>query len=122
MNKVISEEVMDRTKLTNKFLKNRSAENKLACNIQRNYCVPLKLKSKKDYYNNLDNRNVTDSKLFWKTTKLFFSGNDPMRHKITLIENGKIIGNNKEISKFFNNFFSSIVAKLRIFGNMKIYQ
>ena len=84
--------------------------------------MPLKLKSKKDYYNNLDNRNVTDSKLFWKTTKLFFSGYDPMRHKITLIENGKIIGNNKEISKFFNNFSSSIVAKLRIFGNMKIYQ
>ena len=33
---------------------------KLACNRQRNYCVPLKRKSKRDYYNNLDNRNVTD--------------------------------------------------------------
>ena len=42
------------------FLKNRSAENKLAYNRQRNYCVPLPHKLKRDYYNNLDNRNVTD--------------------------------------------------------------
>ena len=38
----------------------------------------------------------------------------PVRQKITLIENDKIIGNNKEISEIFNNFFSSIVAMLNI--------
>ena len=37
-----------------------------------------------------------------------------MRQKITLIEKDKILGNNKEISEIFNNFFSSIVAKLNI--------
>ena len=37
-----------------------------------------------------------------------------MRQKITLIENDEIIGNHKEISEIFNNFFSSIVAKLNI--------
>ena len=37
-----------------------------------------------------------------------------MRQKITLIENHEIIGNNKELSEIFNNFFSSIVAKLNI--------
>ena len=114
MNKAISKAVMDRTRLRNKFLNNRSAENKLAYNRQRNYCVSLTPKSKRDYYNNFDNRNVTDNKLFWKTFEPLFSDKGPMRQKIILIENDKIIGNNKEISEIFNNFFSSIVAKLNI--------
>ena len=94
--------------LRNTFLQNRTAENKLAYNRQRNYCVSLTRKVKRDYYNNLDNRNVTDN----KTVEPFFSGKDPIRQKITLIENDEIIGNNKEIPEIFNNFFSSIVAKL----------
>ena len=105
---------MDRTRLRNKFLKNRTAENKLAYNRQRNYCVSLTRKSKRDYYNNLDIRNVTENKLFWKTVKPFFSNKGPMRQKITFIENGEIISNNKAISEIFSNFFSSIVAKLNI--------
>ena len=39
MNKGIAKAVMDRTRVRNKFLKNRSRENKLALNRQRNYCV-----------------------------------------------------------------------------------
>ena len=114
MNKVISKAVMDRTRLRNNILKNRSAENKLAYNRQKNYYVSLTRKSKRDYYNNLDNRNVTDNKLFWKTVKPFFSDKGPMRQKISVIEKDKTLGNNKEISEIFNNFSSSIVAKLNI--------
>ena len=114
MNKAISKVVMNRTRLRNKLLKNRSAENKFAYNCQRNYFVSLTRKSKRDYYNNLDNRNVTDNKLFWKTVKPFFSDKGPMRQKISVIENKKTLGNNKEISEIFNNFSSSIVAKLNI--------
>ena len=76
--------------------------------------MSLTRKSKRDYYNNLDNRNVTESKLFRKTVKLFLSDKSPMRQKIALIENDKIIGNNKEIFDVFKNFFSTIVAKLNI--------
>ena len=52
--------------------------------------------------------------MFWKTVKTFFSDKSPMRQKIGLIENGEIIGNNKEILEIFNNFFSSIGAKLNV--------
>ena len=76
--------------------------------------MSLTRKSKRDYYSNLDNRNVTESKLFRKTVKLFLSDKRPMRQKIALIENDKIIGNNKEIFEVFKNFFSTIVAKLNI--------
>ena len=82
----MSKTVLDRTRLRNKFLKNRSAEKILAYNHQRDYCVPLIHKSKRNYYNTLDNRNVTDNKLFWKTVKPLFSDKGPVREKITLIE------------------------------------
>ena len=105
MNKTFSKAVMNHTSLRIKFLKNRSAENNLAYNRQRNYCVSLTHKSKRDYYSNLDKRNVTNSKLFWKTVKPLFFDKGPMRQKITIIENDEIIGNNKEIYEVFNNFF-----------------
>ena len=66
------------------------------------------------YYNGFDNRNVTDNKLFQKTVKLFFSDKGPVKKKITLIEKNEILGNNKEMFEIWNNFFSSIVAKLNI--------
>ena len=83
MNKAISKAVMDCTRLGNTFLKNKCARNKLANNRQRNYCVSLTRKSKRDCYSNLDNRNVTDNKLFWKTVKPFFSDKGPMRQNHT---------------------------------------
>ena len=105
---------VNRSKACDGWHENKLAENKLADNHQRNYCVLLTCKSKRDYYSNLDNRNVTDNKLFWKTVKPFSSDKGPTRQKITLIESDKIIGNNKEISEIFKNFFSSIVAELDI--------
>ena len=64
---------MDRSRLRNKFLKTRSNEDKKAYNTQRNYCLTLVRKAKKDYYNDLDHENVTNNKTFWKSIKPFFS-------------------------------------------------
>ena len=63
---------MDRSRLRNKFLKTRSNEDKKTCDTQRNYCLKLVRKAKKDYYNNLDHENVADNKAFWKSIKPFF--------------------------------------------------
>ena len=40
--------------------------------IQRNLCVTLLRKAKRDYYENLDLGNVSDSKKFWNTVKPVF--------------------------------------------------
>ena len=63
---------MDRSLLRNKVLKTRSNEDKKAYNTQRNYCLMLVWKAKKDYYNNLDHENITDNKNIWKSIKPFF--------------------------------------------------
>ena len=71
--KEIRKAIMNRSKLLNKFRKDKTKENKDAYNKQRNFCVGLMRKTKKDFYNNLDVKNITDNKQFWKTVKPFFS-------------------------------------------------
>ena len=53
---------MKRTRLKNEFIKYRREGNKRAYNAQRNLCVSLVRKAEKDYFDNIDLRNVTDNK------------------------------------------------------------
>ena len=91
MNKTLSKEIMKRTRLRNKFLKNRNDYNKKDFSDQRNYCVSLVRKSKKLYYSNLGERKVTDNKTFWKIIKTFLSNKMVSREKVTLIEEDEIV-------------------------------
>ena len=56
MNKTLSKAIMLRTLLRNKFLKNRSNENKTNYVKQRNRCVSLLRKTKREHYSNLDEK------------------------------------------------------------------
>ena len=49
MTKQLSKEIM-RSRLRNNFLRNRTEENKIPYNRQRNYCVSILRKSKRGYY------------------------------------------------------------------------
>ena len=40
------------------------------CTLKRNYCFAFR-KAEKRYYNNLNERCITDNKLFWKAVKPF---------------------------------------------------
>ena len=90
MNKILSKEIMKRTKLCNKFLKERTDESKKQYTSQRNYCVSLLKKTKKNYYNSLNEKDVSDNKTFWKTVKPFFSDKIVSKEKILLVENDEI--------------------------------
>ena len=60
---------MTRSRLRNRFLKNKSEENRKLLSKQRNKCVSLLRKSKKDYFTKLNEKNITDKKSFWKAVK-----------------------------------------------------
>ena len=62
---------MTHSGLRNKFLKSKSQECKQTYNKQRNLCATMVQKGKKNYFNNLNVRNITDNKQFWNTVKLF---------------------------------------------------
>ena len=114
INKTILKAIMDRSRLRNKVLKTRSNEDKKAYNTQRNYCLTMVRKAKKDYYNNLDHENVTDYKIFWKSIKHFFSEKGSTHHKITLVEQDLILDKNDNVVKVRNNFFINVVSNLNI--------
>ena len=71
INNEISKAITTRDSLKNRFLQNKSEENrKLFCK-QRSKDVSILRKSKKDYFENLNEKNITDKKHFWKTVKPF---------------------------------------------------
>ena len=72
MNKEIYNAIISKTRLLNKFRKNRSNENRNAYNkTAKVLCETLKIlkTAKKIFYSNIDVKRITDNKLFWKTVK-----------------------------------------------------
>ena len=111
---------MLRTRLKNRYNKNRTASNWDAFRRQRNFCVKLSCKAKGDFHNQLDISEVTDNKRFWKTVKPFISDKNSAKSRITLIEEGKIVSNESEVAETFNNFFVTITDSLGIVENEEI--
>ena len=101
---------MHRTRIGNKYLRNKTDENKRKYTKQQNYCVSLLRKSKREYYSNLDVKNITDNKTFWKTIKPFLSDKVTSTQKI----NDKIVKNDNDAARVLNSFFSNIVRDLKI--------
>ena len=114
MTKELSKEIMLRSRLRNKFLTGKTDENRFLYTQQRNKCVALLRKTKKTYYENLDEKNVTDNKRFWKTVKPYLSDKSVKCGKINLNENGELLKSESETAEVFNNFFSNIVKNLKI--------
>ena len=84
-NKELSKAIMTRTKLRNIFLQNRSEENRIRYTKQINFCVSLLRKTKKRYYENLNEKFVVDNKLFWKTVKPLLSDNELVKTDVRLL-------------------------------------
>ena len=82
MNSKIHNEVMRRTRLRNKFIDSKTDSNRITYNKQCNYCISLIRKEKKAYYSNLNIRDVTDNKTFWRKVKPLFSEKVNLQTKI----------------------------------------
>ena len=104
-NKELSKAIMTRTKLRNIFLQNRSEENRIRYTKQINFCVSLLRKTKKRYYENLNEKFVVDNKLFWKTVKPLLSDNVAGKDEIHLIENNELVKTDLETAEILNNLF-----------------
>ena len=112
VNKELSIAIMLRSKLRNQCLKCKSEEARARFKIQRNLCVTLLRKTKRDYYEILELDEVNDSKKFWNTVKPVFGNKVTTRSNITLIDNEKLITSEIELAKIFNKYFVDIVPKL----------
>ena len=64
MARALSKAIMQRTRLRNKFLKNRTNQNWLTHTKQRNFCLSLLRNKKKEYFANLNKEGINDNKKF----------------------------------------------------------
>ena len=117
MTKTLRKAIMRRSALKNKLYKDYTLENDNAYRKQRNFCSKLYKKVRKRFYDKLDTNNINDNRLFWKTVKPFLSEKGTLLAKITLVESGEIISEDKIISETFNTFFADTVNKLDIQEN-----
>ena len=76
-----------------------SEENKRNHTRQRNYCVKLSEREKKNFFAIFDTKNITDNKTFWQTGKPFFSDITFYSDQITLINNAEIISDDENVAK-----------------------
>ena len=95
---------MKRSKLRNYFLKDGNDVSQSAYRKQRNLCVTLSRKAKKQYFSNLEPKRITDNKKFCKSVKPLFSDKITVK-EINLTENGKILSSDTVIAGTFNDYF-----------------
>ena len=61
VSKVLHKAIMQRSRLRNEYLKDKTRAARIAYKKQRNVCVSIFHKSKTCYYENLDAKNITDN-------------------------------------------------------------
>ena len=110
MTKNLRKAIMKRCQLENKYISNSTVENRNKYKKHKNFCSKLYKKERKKFYSQLDIRNITDNKLFWKTMKPFLSEKCSYASKISLVHNDNVIFDQDT----FNNFFEHAVDSLGI--------
>ena len=66
-------------------MKDRTVESSCKDKKPRNVYVYLLKKAKKDYYENIDISNLTDSDKFWRTMRPIFGSKIKSKYSITLV-------------------------------------
>ena len=99
------------TKLMNK---NETDANRISYKKQRNCSVSLLRKSKTNYYANLDEKKVSDNKLFWRVIKPSLSDESSVKEQINFVEKREILKTDLETAEVLNTFFGNIVKNLEI--------
>ena len=91
MTKNLRKAIMKRSQLENKYIRNSTVENMNKYKKHKNFCSKLYKKERKKFYSQLDIKNITDNKLFWKTMKPFLSDKCTYASKISLVHNDNVI-------------------------------
>ena len=112
--KDLSKAIMKRSQLRNNYLKNKTDSNRMLYKKQRNYCVSLLRKGKTNYYANLDEKKVSDNKLFWKVIKPSLLDKSSVKEQINFVEKREILKTDLETAEVLNTFFGNIVKNLEI--------
>ena len=90
----------------------------MKCNKQRNICVALLKKTRKEYYEDLRLTDVNDNKKFWKTAKPLLGNKLENKSQIALVEGNILATEDKALVRLIS-FLSILLSILEL--SMKIY-
>ena len=96
MTKELRKAIKKRSQLKNTYNKNDNYEN-WYYKKQRNFCVNLLRKTKRNYLKNVKIQDVTDNKKFWRIIRPYFSDEGYNQTKITIVEKDSIITDEKKL-------------------------
>ena len=91
----------------NKFRQARTISSHVAHKKQRNICVKLLRKIKKDFFNNLDVKRVTDNKQYWKTVNSCLT-DKTLKDERTTLKKRKSYQTKKSITLHHNPVLNAI--------------
>ena len=73
------------------------------------------LKEKKVFFVNVDTKNITDNKFFWKTVKPFLVNKISSNpNEMSIIQKDEIISRSKNVAEIFSTVFENFVSNLSI--------
>ena len=112
MSKALRKAIMHRSKLKNIYNKCRTEDNWANYKKQRNFSVNLLRKTKTEYFQKLNVKDLSDNRKFWKTIKPFFSNKGLNSNKLMLKENNRLITDEKELATVMNTLIVNITESL----------
>ena len=115
MAKQLRNTIMHRSRLKIVFNKSRTPKTWDSYKKQRNFCVNLLRKTKKkEYFENINVKDIHDNKKFWKTIKPFFSNKGLNTNKLMIIEKNNLISEKSILANTMNQYFTSITKQLNL--------
>ena len=93
MNKTLSKAIIQRSKLRNLFLKNRTEENRNKHVKQKILCVTLLQKSKRESFGSLNEKDLSGNKKFLGVVKPLLSYKVIFNEEIALLKDDNIVEN-----------------------------
>ena len=108
MTKQLRKAIMHHSRLKNVFNKSRTPKTWDSYKKQRNFCVNLLRKTKKEYFENINIKDINDNKKFWKTVKPLFSNKGLNTNKLMIIEKNNLISEESILANTMNQYFTSI--------------
>ena len=114
MSKALREAITHRSKLKNIYNKKMDRVNWENYKKQRNFCVTLLRRTKKEYFQNLNVKYLSDNKKFWKTIKPYFSNRGLNSNKMLLKEKGELVSDDRQLASIMNKFFISFTKSLKL--------
>ena len=79
--------------------------------MQGSKCMKLLQEAKVSYYNQVDTKNFSDNKTFWKTVKPVFSEKVKAPTAISLLGNNEIVADVSKIAGIFNEYFINFAKR-----------